>query len=223
MIGSLRGIVLEAVGPSELLVEVGGVGYRVAVPTTAMSGVEVGREVFLYIHTHVREDAIVLYGFTERGGRDCFEGLLAAHGVGPSLALAILSVHAPAALSRAVLSGDAGALTLVPGVGPKTAARLLIDLQPRFCRLGSGGAEEAAAPGAPPGGGALAEVGAALANLGYGPDEVRAAITAVTAGGAGPVAGVGGTGADEGADRPAEDLLRAALKELASARRRVRA
>lgn len=207
MIGSLRGVVLEAVGASELLVEVGGVGYRVAVPTTAMSGVEVGSGVFLYVHTHVREDAIVLYGFADRDGRECFEGLLAAHGVGPSLALAILSVHSPAALSRAVLAGDADALTLVPGVGPKTAARLLIDLEPRFSRLGLAGTVSGpAAPAAATG--ALAEVRAALAGLGYSPEEVRVAL---------------GTEPAPGADLPAEDLLRAALKELAAARRRVRA
>lgn len=209
MIGSLRGVVLEAVGTSELLVEVGGVGYRVAVPTTAMSGVEVGSAMFLYVHTHVREDAIVLYGFADRDGRDCFEGLLGAHGVGPSLALAILSVHSPAALSRAVLAGDADALTLVPGVGAKTAARLLIDLEPRFSRLGLGGAAAGAGPAEHCAvTGALAEVRTALASLGYSPEEVRIVL---------------GTDLAPGADLPAEDLLRAALKELAAARRRVRA
>ncbi|MGH9074280.1 MAG: Holliday junction branch migration protein RuvA, partial [Acidimicrobiales bacterium] len=115
MIGSLRGVVLEVLPGPELLVEVGGVGYRVAVPTTAIAAVELGGPVFLHVHTHVREDAIVLYGFPDRESRGCFEGLLAAHGVGPSLALAILSVHTPAALRRAVAAGDADALTMGPG------------------------------------------------------------------------------------------------------------
>jgi Holliday junction DNA helicase RuvA len=209
VIGSLRGLVAEVLGSSEVLVEVGGVGYRVAVPTTALAGLAVGLQVFLHVHTHVREDAIVLYGFTDRAGRDCFEGLIAAHGVGPALALAILSVHTPAELTRAVLAGDSKALTLVPGVGPKTAARLLIDLEPRFARLELGPAGKGSEPGpAHPPSSALGEVRAALASLGYGPDEVRAAITALDAG-------------DDGVSIPVEELLRAALRELGAARRRV--
>ncbi len=211
MIGSLRGLVLEVLGSSEMLVEVGGgVGYRVALPSSALAGIGVGSQVFLHVHTHVREDAIVLYGFTERAGRECFESLIAAHGVGPALALAILSVHNPAELTRAVLAGDSAALTLVPGVGPKTAARLLIDLEPRFSRLGLDPAGKGSEPGPGPGSGsALGEVRAALASLGYGFDEVRAAIAALDAG-------------DEGTARPAEELLRSALRELGAARRRVR-
>ena len=80
----------------------------------------------------MREDAIVLYGFPTREERDCFELLLGAHGVGPAVALALLSVLSPAALRRAVLSDDADALTLVPGIGKKTAARLVMELAPRF-------------------------------------------------------------------------------------------
>lgn len=221
MIGSLRGLVLEVMGVSEVLIEVGGVGYRVAVPTTAVAGISVGATVFLHVHTHVREDAIVLYGFADREGRDCFEGLIAAHGVGPALALAILSVHSPAALSRAVLGGDATTLTLVPGVGPKTAARLLIDLEPRFSRLGLGAGPETSRQGpAPPGSGALAEVRAALASLGYGPDEVRAAIGALDGEGLGDSSGQAFSGS--GSPRSVEELLRAALRELGAARRRVR-
>lgn len=219
MIGSLRGVVLEAVGISELLVEVGGVGYRVAVPTTARAGSTVGSPIFLYVHTHVREDAIVLYGFTDRAGRECFEGLIAAHGVGPGLALAILSVHSPAGLARAVLSGDAAALTAVPGIGPKTAARLLIDLKARFERMGSSGTEAGFERFRRPGGeGTLGEVGAALTSLGYGPDEVRVGVAAAQAAGAGVEADKAGAGPS----RPVEELLRLALRELGAGRRRVR-
>lgn len=139
MIGSLRGVLLERLAVAdrtagiELLVEVGGVGYRLVVPagTSAVLG-EAGSPVFLHVHTHVREDAIVLYGFATREERVCFEALLGAHGVGPGLALAILSVHSPAALRRALFTDDVDALTLVPGVGKKTAARLLLELKSRL-------------------------------------------------------------------------------------------
>ena len=87
---------------------------------------------FLHVHTHVREDAIVLYGFAHADERRCFEALLGAHGVGPSLALAILSSMSPAALSTAVLEDDVDTLCLVPGVGKKTAARLLLELKARL-------------------------------------------------------------------------------------------
>src|SRR5204863_62513 len=83
--------------------------------------------VFLHVHTHVREDALVLYGFPTRDERACFEALVSAHGVGPALALAILGALSPAALQRAVISDDADAFCAVPGVGRKTAARLLME------------------------------------------------------------------------------------------------
>ncbi len=214
---------MEVLGASEVLIEVGGVGYRVSVPLTAMSGITVGASAFLHVHTHVREDAIVLYGFADREGRECFEGLIAAHGVGPSLALAILSVHSPAALCRAVLAGDSAALTLVPGVGAKTAARLLIDLEPRFSRLGLGAGEEIRVSGHPAGGGgALAEVRAALASLGYAPEEIRSAIGALEADDLSDPSNADPAGSG-GAAGSVEELLRRALRELAATRRRVRA
>ena len=104
MIGSLRGTLLDRPAPGEVIVEVGGVGYRASLPTSTLAGLGApGSEVFLHVHTHVREDAIVLYGFAHADERRCFEALLGAHGVGPSLALAILSALSPAALSTAVL------------------------------------------------------------------------------------------------------------------------
>ena len=124
---SLRGTLLDRALRSdhqaELLIEVGGVGYRVVVPAGCAGRVgELGGPTFLHVHTHVREDALVLYGFPSRDERDCFEILLGAHGVGPALAVTLVSVLSPAALRRAVLGGDADALTLVPGIGKKTAA-----------------------------------------------------------------------------------------------------
>ena len=118
---------------SEVLVEVSGVGYRVTIaPTTAVALGELGDEVFVWVHHHIREDAETLYGFAGRDERVTFEALLGAHGVGPALALAILSVHGPGALARILVEDDVSALCLVPGVGPKTAARLLVELKSRL-------------------------------------------------------------------------------------------
>jgi Holliday junction DNA helicase RuvA len=179
VIGSLRGSLLHRSTAGEVLVEVGGVGYRVSVaPTTALQIGEVGGEVFLHVHHHIREDAQSLYGFATLDERVCFESLLAAHGVGPSLAMAILSVHPPAALAQVLATDDLAALCLVPGVGKKTAARLLIELKSRL-PVGAldeaglaGGAGVAPSGAAPATTAARADVREALAGLGYGPDEI---------------------------------------------------
>jgi Holliday junction DNA helicase RuvA len=192
MIGSLRGAVLEHSPAGEAILEVGGVGYRVLVPA-GTPGLVPGEPAFLFTHLHVREDALILYGFSTRDARDSFESLLGATGVGPKLALAIVSVHGPVALRQLVLDGDADALTLVPGVGKRTAQRLLLELQARLevdARVPDGVGE---AP-------ARGQVREALAGLGYGPDEVRDAL-----------AGLDG-------DESAEQLLRDALRRLAGAR-----
>jgi holliday junction DNA helicase RuvA len=183
VIGSLRGTLLERSTAGEVVVEVGGVGYRALMPPAALWSLgEPGGEVFLHTHLHVREDALTLYGFATRDERVCFEALIGAHGVGPSLALAILSVHQPDALRRALVDDDLGALCLVPGVGKKTAARLLIELKARLelpeievdvVAGANGGASPAGSPGVPS---ARAEVREALVSLGYGPDEIREAV-----------------------------------------------
>ena len=202
MIGSLRGRLLHR-GAGEVLVEVGGVGYVVVVsPTTVVSLGELGDEVFVWTHHHVREDAEVLYGFPTRDERVTFEALLGAHGVGPALALAILSVHAPVALVRVLAEDDVAALCLVPGVGKKTAARLLVELKSRLHLDDSGPAPVAS--GAPTGERSpAADVRDALAGLGYSAEEIRTA-TAELAG--------DGDGGD------ASVLLRTALQRLAAAR-----
>lgn len=200
MIGSLRGTFAGRPAESEVLIEVGGVGYRLTVATSTVASLgSIGDSAHLYVHTHVREDAIVLYGFAHDDERRCFEVLLGAHGVGPALALAILSQLSPAALTTALLEEDVNALCAVPGVGRKTAARLLIDLRsrlelPDFSLAGPAGASSGA-------GMARAEVRAALADLGYGPDEIRGALERL--------------GADD-SEECVEDLLRGALRELAS-------
>jgi Holliday junction DNA helicase RuvA len=202
MIGSLRGTLAARTGATEVIVEVGGVGYRVAVTTATASSLSVmGADVFLHVHTHVREDAIVLYGFLHDDERRCFDALLGAHGVGPALALAILSALSPATLSTAILEDDVATLCLVPGIGRKTAARLLIDLKSRL------DLPDLHTAGGDPGGGfgqsPRAEVRAALAELGYGPDEIRVVLERL-----------GDPAAD--ADLGVETLLRTALRELAS-------
>jgi Holliday junction DNA helicase RuvA len=205
MIGSLRGTILERTageGPAaQLLIEVGGVGYRAHVPATALDKLgPPGSTAFLHVHTYVREDAIVLYGFATREERSCFELLIGAHGVGPAVALALLSVHTPSALRRAVHSDDTDALMMVPGIGKKTATRLILELKSKLDStdadsvlhlVGSGGAGGSATRG---------DVRTALAGLGYGGEEIREALALVPP------------------DGSVEDQLRHALRELATAR-----
>ncbi|MGK2929407.1 MAG: Holliday junction branch migration protein RuvA [Acidimicrobiales bacterium] len=175
MIGSLRGTVLER-GEDQLLVEVAGVGYRVVVsPTTALSAGDVGDEAFLWIHHHIREDSQALYGFVSADAKRCFTALIGAHGVGPALALAILSVHGPVDLARVLAEDDVAALCLVPGVGRKTAARLLVELKSRLdipLDIGAAGPVSRSSQGT----GVVAartDVREALTGLGYGLDEIR--------------------------------------------------
>ena len=132
MIGSLRGEVLERGLDGTVLVEVAGVGYVVVVSPRTLPELEPTSTVFLYIHHHIREDDQTLYGFATRDERATFQTLIATHGVGPALAMAILATHPPAALVDIVAGADVGALTLVPGVGRKTAERLLVELKSRL-------------------------------------------------------------------------------------------
>jgi Holliday junction DNA helicase RuvA len=192
VIGSVRGTVIERDATGEVLVEVGGVGYRVLVPLGCIPTLEPGGGAFLFTHLHVREDAMVLYGFPTRDERDTFEVLIGASGVGPKLGLAILSVHSPGSLRRVLLDDDLDALTLVPGVGKRTAQKLLVDLKARL--------DVPALDHVDGNTSARGEVRAALAGLGYQPDEVREVL---------------GRLPDDG---PVEDLLRDALKLLAGVR-----
>lgn len=204
MIGSLRGVVIErrATGDSavELVVDVNGIGYRVSVTPRLAAGLPLGDgEVSLSVHTHVRESAITLYGFASADERQCFEILLGAHGVGPALALAVISVLEPDRLADIVADGDVDALTLVPGVGKKTAARLILDLKARF-DLVSTRESLTALVGGRNGSSTTADVSEALAQLGYGSDEIRAVLREL------PREGT------------SEELLRMALRDLAPRR-----
>lgn len=196
MIGSLRGTMAARTDEGEVVVEVGGVGYRLAVtPATAATLTTDRREVLLHVHTHVREDAIVLFGFLHDDERRCFEALLGAHGVGPALALAILSSLSPAALSTAVLEDDVETLCAVPGVGRKTAARLLIDLK---SRLDLPDLSVSGSRGCSSNREARIEVRGALVELGYGADEIKQTLAGLPD------------------DAEVEELLRLALRELAA-------
>jgi Holliday junction DNA helicase RuvA len=201
VIGSLRGTLLHR-GADEVTVEVLGVGYRVTVsPTTAVALGEPGAEVFCWVHHHQREDAVTLYGFATKDERACFEALLGAHGVGPALALAILSIHTPLALARILAEDDLGALCLVPGVGKKTAARLLIDLKSRLSIPDLGpDVVPGSAAGLDAAPAARADVRDALEGLGYSDAEIREVM------------------ADLPPDGDAATLLRDALQRLAAAR-----
>ena len=173
MIGSLRGTVLERGSDGTLLLEVAGVGYLVMVTPRTLAELEPTSTAFLYVHHHIREDAQTLYGFASREERATFDVLIATHGVGPSLALAILATHTPAALVDIVASSDLASLCFVPGVGKKTAERLLVELRSRL-----------AVPVLPEdspavGSSAVGDVREALAGLGYGSEEIRDALREV--------------------------------------------
>ena len=164
MIGSLRGTVLERHPDGWVLLEVGGVGYVVHVSPRALAELEPSSSAFVYVHHHFREDDQTLYAFFSRDERQTFQNLIAAHGVGPSLAMAILATHTPVALLDIVANGDVASLTLVPGVGKKTAERLLVELKGR---LDLPTVEKTSD------GGRLADVREALLGLGYTDTEIR--------------------------------------------------
>ena len=193
MIASLRGRLAEVL-PDGAVIEVGGVGYRVFLTPKASASLPRGGELLVHTVTYVREDTLALYGFLSTDERHVFEQLLGASGVGPKLALALLAVHSPDALRRAVSASDADALTLVSGVGRKGAARLIIELKGK---LGDGAVDLPSDPASRP---AYAEVREALAALGYAPAEIRTALESLPE--------------DAGA-LPTQELLRLALRELA--------
>jgi holliday junction DNA helicase RuvA len=170
VIGSLRGSVLERLDDGRVLVEVGGVGYLVTVTPRTLAELEPTSPVFLYVHHHIREDAQTLFGFLRRDERAAFDVLIATHGIGPALAVAILGTHSPTALVDIVAGNDLGALTLVPGVGKKTAERLLVELRnrlnlPMLDPLSTSGGSTA-----------IGNVREALSGLGYAPEEIRDAM-----------------------------------------------
>jgi holliday junction DNA helicase RuvA len=163
MIGLLRGRLLDK-RPNQVILDVGGVGYLVAVPLSTFAALgDLHAEVTLLIHTHVREDALALYGFLSAREKHLFELLLSASGVGPTLALKILSGMNVEELVPAIRSGDLGRLTKIPGVGRKTAERMVVELRDKLESIAL--ATEKLTPSSPAG--VEADVKSALLNLGY--------------------------------------------------------
>ena len=198
MIAQLRGTLADK-RPNQLIVEVGGVGYLVNIPLStfyALGGLR--EEVVLLVHTHVREDQLALYGFLTAREKHLFEMLLSASGVGPTLALKILSGMSADELAPAIREGDIARLTRIPGVGKKTAERMVVELRDKL----AASEKDSLTPNASAGrGGVSGDVVSALLNLGY---DSRAAEAAVER-----------AGRDGGAGN-FEALLRAALHELSA-------
>ncbi len=170
MIGSLKGSV-GCLATDYCIVETaGGVGYRVFMPAAHLAQLTQGAAVRVYVHTAVREDAIILYGFLSQEYYDLFELLLTVSGVGPKLALGILSAVKPDAFYLAVQGRDIKVLTKLPGIGKKTAERMLLELKDKVGAAADAGAEGAGAAAA--GSGAVAEAMEALASLGYTNSEI---------------------------------------------------
>ena len=214
VIGSLRGRMIDRepvadrTSLPEVLLDVGGVGYRVLVTSGTLSRLHLDSEVVLHVHHHIREADQRLYGFLTKDERVAFEGLLAAHGVGPALAMAVLATHPAARLARILAEDDLDALCEVPGVGKKTAQRMLVELKstlvlPAPAPVGAG-PELDLTDGAADGAGPLADVREALISLGYSGDEVRLALRALP-----PTI-------DQGAD--SGQLLKLALRAMAGGR-----
>lgn len=203
MIRALRGAVLDC-GEGQLILDVGGVGYQVFIPDSALATLPpAGGEARLFIHTHVREDAIQLYGFPTQRELWIFEALLGVSGVGPKLGLAILSHLTPDQIVQAVLTGEARPLTRVPGVGKKTAARMLLELKDKLKGIEPASREPAStrAPGAHGAEDALAreDAVAALMALGFPEHDASDAVAAAAA---------------EGGIQDVQALIREALKRL---------
>lgn len=186
MIGRLRGIVVDKSHESAVL-DVGGVGYVVAVsPRTLADLPGVGEEAVLHTHLHVRDDQLALFGFGSTVDKDLFGLLLGVSGVGPKLAMAVLATMTYDQLSIAVASDDTAALTAVPGIGQRSAQKLMLELKPKLDVVG----ERIA------GSGPLSEVREALEGLGYGSEEIGRTLGALPG------------------DLTVEELLRRSLQQL---------
>ncbi len=186
MIGHLRGVLLEK-QPPHLLLEVAGIGYEVDAPMTVFYRLpEVGQELSLYTHYVVREDAQLLYGFVDRQERELFRTLIKVNGVGPKLALTILSGIEGAAFVRCIHDNDSASLVKLPGVGKKTAERLIVEMRDKLDALGDA---FAVLPGVVPGSvvadsdhhDVTHDAVSALVSLGYKPAEASRAISRVNA------------------------------------------
>ncbi len=177
MIGSLKGVVDQILPTGALVVDVGGVGYLVHCPSNLVSQAREGEVLKLAIFTSVREDAITLYGFETIQDKSWFEALRTTQGVGPALALAILSSIPRDELVRAIATNDIELLKRVPGVGPKTALRLIVEMQGRLSNLGVDGRFAGSPTNSS--GSISADLKLALISLGYSQDQIRGVIERV--------------------------------------------
>jgi Holliday junction DNA helicase RuvA len=195
----LRGTLVEK-APSRIIVDVAGVGYDVQVPLSTFYGLgESGASVSLRVHTHVREDVIALYGFATRLEQDLFERLIAISGIGPKLALAVLSGIEPAELIKAIRVQNVARLTAIPGIGKKTAERIGLELKDRLPAVPAP-AGQAPVEG-PPGEQVRNDLVSALLNLGYQRSAAEKAIDKVLK-----------TSPDAGFEQALRDVLRAMMK-----------
>jgi Holliday junction DNA helicase RuvA len=206
MIGKLKGTV-DAIGESFLIVDVGGVGYEVQASARMLRNVRVGEAVTLTIDTHVREDAIRLFGFQSEVERSWFRTLQNVQGVGSKVALGVLGVLSPQDLASAIALGNWAAVEQAPGVGKKLAQRIVAELKDKAPALSIAGLNvpAAAAGGSlavtPPEGNAAAEAISALTNLGYNPAQAAGAVAVAAK--------------ELGASADTAKLIRRGLKELA--------
>ena len=195
MIGLLRGKILDK-QPPQLLLDVNGVGYEVDAPMTTFYDLpDVGAEVMLFTHLAVREDAHTLYGFAKRTDRDLFRNLLKVNGVGARLALTILSGMETRVFITCVQAGDAGALVKLPGIGKKTAERLIIELRDRLelsAEVSTVAATTAAIPASP-----VEDAVSALVGLGYKPQDASRMVRSL-----------------ETANLSSEEIIRGALQSV---------
>jgi Holliday junction DNA helicase RuvA len=204
MIAKLKGLI-DSVGDDWVVVDCGGVGYLVSCSSRSLSRLHAGTAASLFVETHVREDAIQLYGFLETGERDWFRLLTTVQGVGAKVALAILSVASPEQVMQIIAAGDKTGLTKASGVGPKLALRILTELKDKAGRISLGafapatGGTAAAQP-LPVAAGRMEDAVSALVNLGYKRLEAFQA--------------VGETARDLPEEADASTLIRAALKRL---------
>ena len=175
MIGSIRGRLLEK-NPPQILVETNGVGYEIDVPMSTLYNLpDIGAEVFLYTHYVVREDAELLFGFSTKAERSLFRLLIRISGIGPKIALSILSGISASILAQAVSQAEPGLLTRIPGVGKKTAERIVLELKGKIDTVvGSADSQT-------PTSGAKADIISALVSLGYSEREALQAVMGLAA------------------------------------------
>jgi len=195
MIGLLRGKILDK-QPPQLLLDVNGVGYEVDAPMTTFYDLpDVGAEVMLFTHLAVREDAHTLYGFAKRTDRDLFRNLLKVNGVGARLALTILSGMETRVFITCVQAGDASALVKLPGIGKKTAERLIIELRDRLELPAEAATAAATAPA--PAASPVEDAVSALVGLGYKPQDASRMVRSL-----------------ETANLSSEEIIRSALQAV---------